>query len=160
MPTKTEGHNRVIQRAAVRRPNFVVRMFDNRVMLETVQRWNEEAAKTARSPLWPLADVEVLDVLQAVHQVQQVVAVLQVRIVQEAASRGGSIIALSISRWRSQLRSSRLAFSCRSHSIRVGCGYQRRLRCRCLRECNGRTTRSTYEPVRIFPCAHASDVRS
>ncbi|WP_433367361.1 DUF222 domain-containing protein [Actinoplanes sp. CA-142083] len=56
-------------------------------MLETVQRWEEEAAKAAHSALWPLPDAELLELLQATHRLQQTIAALQIRVVREAGTR-------------------------------------------------------------------------
>jgi hypothetical protein len=57
-------------------------------MFEDVQHLNEDAAKLAASPLWPLSDSEVVDTLLAVHRHKQTVAVLEMRLVQQADTRG------------------------------------------------------------------------
>jgi hypothetical protein len=62
-------------------------VFDNRSVLESVRQWGEEAAKAADSALWPLRDDELVGLLQAAHRAQQAMIALQVRAVQEAATR-------------------------------------------------------------------------
>lgn len=57
-------------------------------MLETVQDLNEDVAKLAAAPLWALPEDELTSCLQAVHRTEQAIAVLKLRLVQQADSRG------------------------------------------------------------------------
>jgi hypothetical protein len=57
-------------------------------MLAEACEFKEEAAKLAAAPLWPLSDDELVDLLGVAHRVGQAVALLQARIVQQAAGRG------------------------------------------------------------------------
>ncbi|WP_305783996.1 HNH endonuclease signature motif containing protein [Symbioplanes lichenis] len=57
-------------------------------MLADVQQLGQDAAKLAASPLWPLADDDLIEVLRAARHLEQAAAVLQARVVQQAASRG------------------------------------------------------------------------
>ena len=56
-------------------------------MLAAIVEMAEEAAKGAATPLWSLADAEVVDCLRMVHRCEQTLAVWKARLVREAASR-------------------------------------------------------------------------
>ncbi|WP_240670711.1 HNH endonuclease signature motif containing protein [Actinoplanes solisilvae] len=57
-------------------------------MLADVKQIVENAAKLAADPLWSCSDKELLAALHAAHRLEQAAAVLQVRLVREAAGRG------------------------------------------------------------------------
>ncbi|MGK5678238.1 DUF222 domain-containing protein [Actinoplanes sp. URMC 104] len=57
-------------------------------MLAEVQQLSEDAAKLAAAALWTLADGEIVDCLQTAYRVEQAAAALQMRLVQQADSRG------------------------------------------------------------------------
>jgi hypothetical protein len=57
-------------------------------MREALQQLTEETAKAVAAPLWPLADVELVDCLQAVHRWEQTIVALKARLTREADVRG------------------------------------------------------------------------
>jgi hypothetical protein len=63
-------------------------MFDTRGVLAEVQQLDQDAAKLAAAPLWPLTDQEITDCLKAAHLLQQKALGLQARLVQQAQTRG------------------------------------------------------------------------
>ncbi|MCO8276743.1 HNH endonuclease [Actinoplanes sp. TRM 88003] len=56
-------------------------------MLVEMEQLNEEAAKLAAAPLWPLTDDELTGLLRTTHHLQQVVTTLQARLIRQADTR-------------------------------------------------------------------------
>jgi hypothetical protein len=61
-------------------------------MLETVRRWEGDAAEVAGS-VETLSDSELLELLQAVQTIRQSIAVLQTRAAREVTARGFELVA-------------------------------------------------------------------
>ena len=63
-------------------------MFDPDPVLNELTQLADDGTKTAGCPLWSLSDTEVVECLRAAYRCEQIAAVLQLRLIREAGSRG------------------------------------------------------------------------
>ena len=71
----------------VKRSKTVVRVFDDDVVLDVVERLRVDAAKCADASAWSLSDTDLVAALDGVHRLEQTIAAVKLHLVREIDGR-------------------------------------------------------------------------